>query len=77
MRVANDQEGDADPASEQRRLADSWAGGRAGCLREWYRGKVGSARWRGAGGRSPGAACQPCDPHFHPVASLLDTGRTP
>lgn len=27
MRVANDQEGDADPASEQRRLTDLWAGG--------------------------------------------------
>lgn len=30
MRVANDQEGDADPASEQRRLADLWAGGEPG-----------------------------------------------
>lgn len=30
MRVANDQEGAADPASEQYRLTDLWAGGRAG-----------------------------------------------
>lgn len=30
MRVANDQKGDADPASEQRRPADLWAGGEPG-----------------------------------------------
>lgn len=77
MRVANDQEGAADPASEQCRLTDLWAGGRAGAS-----GSGIGARW----GRRCGEVRVGVVPVWpvsgviltvNPVAPRPRTGRTP
>lgn len=75
MRVANDQEGAADPASEQYRLTDLWAGGLAGAS-----GSV--TRWGRRGGEVR-VGVVPVWPVSHaiftvnPVAPRPRTGRTP
>lgn len=77
MRVANDQEGAADPASEQCRLNDLWAGGRAGAS-----GSGIGARWGRRGGEVPVGVVPvwPVSRTIHtvnPVAPRPHTGRTP
>lgn len=77
MRVANDQEGAADPASEQCRLTDLWAEGRAGAS-----GSGIGARWGRRGGEVR-VGVVPVWPvscatlTVNPVAPRPHTDRTP